>query len=124
MLQLDEYDELLAEELKREAEAERRRRAQAMSHPDPRDPDRRGSDDQEEPMPKFSVRIRRICTEYDYATVEVEATTAEEAAELCTPGEGAFDEALKYAEFDNSEVVDTEYEVDESYEVTLVEEQP
>ena len=40
MLQLDE-------ELKREAEAERRRRAQAMSHPDPRDPEWRGSDNQE-----------------------------------------------------------------------------
>ena len=39
MLQLDEYDELIAEGLKQEAEAERRRRAQAMSHPDPRDPE-------------------------------------------------------------------------------------
>ena len=49
MLQLDEYDELIAEELKREAEAERRRRARAMFHPDPRDPEWRGTDDQEEP---------------------------------------------------------------------------
>ena len=49
MLPLDEYDELIAEELKQEAEAKRRRRAQAMSHPDPRDPERRGTDDQEEP---------------------------------------------------------------------------
>ena len=48
MLQLDEYDELIAEELKREAEAERQRRTQAMRHPDPRDPEWRGSDDQEE----------------------------------------------------------------------------
>ena len=47
MLQLDEYDELIAEELKREAEAERQRRAQAMRHPDPRDPDWRGTDNQE-----------------------------------------------------------------------------
>ena len=46
----DEYDELIAEDLKQEAEAKRRRRAQAMSHPpDPRDPERRGTDDQEEP---------------------------------------------------------------------------
>ena len=49
MLQLDEYDELIAEELKQEAEAERRRRARAMSHPDPRDPEWRGSDDPEDP---------------------------------------------------------------------------
>ena len=47
MLQLDEYDEFIAEGLKQEAE--RRRRAQAMSHPDPRDPEWRGSDAQEEP---------------------------------------------------------------------------
>ena len=40
MLQLDEYDTLIAEELKQEAEVERRKRAQAMSHPDPRDPER------------------------------------------------------------------------------------
>ena len=45
MLQLDEYDELIAEELKREAE--RQKRAQAMSHPDPRDPEWRGTDNQE-----------------------------------------------------------------------------
>ena len=49
MLQIDEYDELLAEELKREAEAERRRRAQAMRHPDPRDPEWRGTDNQDGP---------------------------------------------------------------------------
>ena len=49
MLQLDEYDEFIAEGLKQEAEAERRRRAQAMSHPDSRDPEWRGSDDPEEP---------------------------------------------------------------------------
>ena len=47
MITLDEHDELIAEELKREAEAERQKRAQAMSHPDPRDPEWRGSDDQE-----------------------------------------------------------------------------
>ena len=40
MITLDEHDELIAEELKREAEAERQKRAQAMSHPDPRDPER------------------------------------------------------------------------------------
>ena len=49
MITLDEHDELIAEELKREAEAERLKRAQAMSHPDPRDPEWRGSDDPEEP---------------------------------------------------------------------------
>ena len=49
MLPLDEYDELIAEELKQEAEAKRRQRAQVMRHPDPRDPEWRGSDDQEEP---------------------------------------------------------------------------
>lgn len=49
MITLDEHDELIAEELKQEAEAKRRRRAQAMSHPDPRDPEWRGTDDQEEP---------------------------------------------------------------------------
>ena len=49
MLQLDEYDELITEELKREAEAERQKRAKAMSHPDPRDPEWRGTDNQEEP---------------------------------------------------------------------------
>ena len=38
MLPLDEYDELIAEELKQEAEAKRRRRAQAMSHPRPARP--------------------------------------------------------------------------------------
>lgn len=70
-------------------------------------------------MPKFSVRIRRICTEYDYATVEVEATTAEEAQRMCANDPCNH---IGYAEFDNSEIVDTEYEVDESYEVTLVEE--
>ena len=42
MLPLDEY-----EELKREAKAERQKRAQAMSHPDPRDPEWRGTDNQE-----------------------------------------------------------------------------
>ena len=72
-------------------------------------------------MPKFNVRIRRICTDYDYATVEIEAETAEEAAELCNPGEAQFDRALADAEFGKEEVVDTEYEVDESYEVTQVE---
>ena len=70
-------------------------------------------------MPKFSVRIRRICTEYDYATVEIEAPTAEEAQRMCSNGPYDY---IGYAEFDNSEIVDTEYEVDESYEVTLVEE--
>jgi hypothetical protein len=52
MLPLDEYDTLIAEELKQEAEAERLKRAQAMRHPDPRDPrdpEWRGSDAQEEP---------------------------------------------------------------------------
>ena len=52
MLQLDEYDELIAEELKQEAEAERRRRAQAMSHPDPRDPER----------PDWNMRVPVIST--------------------------------------------------------------
>ena len=47
MLQLDEYDEFIAEGLKQEAE--RLKRAQAMRHPDPRDPEWRGSDAQEEP---------------------------------------------------------------------------
>ena len=50
MLQLDEYDELIAEGLKQEAEAERRKRAQAMFHPDPRDPEWPGhADTPEEP---------------------------------------------------------------------------
>ena len=50
MLPLDEYDELIAEELKQEAVAERRRRAQATSHPDPRDPEWPGhADTPEEP---------------------------------------------------------------------------
>ena len=49
MITLDEYDELIAEEFKHEAEAERLKRAQAMRHPDPRDPDWRGTYDQEEP---------------------------------------------------------------------------
>lgn len=72
-------------------------------------------------MPKFSVRIRRICTDYDYATVEIEATTAEEAQRMCANGPYNY---IGYSEFDNSEIVDTKYEVDESYEVTMVEEQP
>ena len=49
MLQIDEYDDLIAEELKQEAEGERRKRAQAVFHPDPRDPEWRGSDDPEGP---------------------------------------------------------------------------
>lgn len=72
-------------------------------------------------MPKFSVRIRRICTDYDYTTVEIEATTAEEAQRMCSNDPCNY---ISDAEFDNSEIVDTEYEVDESYEVTMVEEQP
>ena len=68
MLPLDEYDELIAEELKREAEAERRRRAQAMRHPDPRDPEWRGSDDPEEPMPKFKAGPLRVGTGFGYST--------------------------------------------------------
>ena len=47
MLPLDEYDELITEDLKQEAEAERQKRAQAMSHSDPRDPEWRGTDNQE-----------------------------------------------------------------------------
>ena len=70
-------------------------------------------------MPKFSVRIRRICTDYDYATVEIEADTAEDAQRMCSNDPCDY---IDDAEFDNSEIVDTEYEVDESYEVTLVEE--
>ncbi len=70
-------------------------------------------------MPKFNVRIRRICTDYDYATVEIEAPTAEEARRFCSNCPCNY---IDDAEFDNSEIVDIEYEVDESYEVTLVEE--
>ena len=63
MITLDEYDELIAEELKQEAEAERRRRASAMSHPDPRDPEWRGSDDPEDPMvPTFKAGPLRVGT--------------------------------------------------------------
>ena len=72
-------------------------------------------------MPKWRVSIRRICTDHDYAYIEVEAETAEEAAELCYPGEARFDRALKDAEFGKEEVVDTEYEVDETCEITQVE---
>ena len=50
MQQLDEYDTRTAEGLKQEAEAERRKRAQAMFHPDPRDPEWPGhADTPEEP---------------------------------------------------------------------------
>lgn len=74
-------------------------------------------------MPKWRVSIRRICTDYDYAYIEIEAETAEEAAELCNPGEAQFDRALEAAEFGKEEVVDTEYEVDETCEITQVEAQ-
>ena len=71
-------------------------------------------------MPKFNVRIRRICTDYDYATVEIEAPTAEEARRFCSNGpENYLDDTV---EFDSVEVAYPEYEVCESYEVTQVEE--
>ena len=48
MIQFDEYGTLIAEGLKQEAE--RRKRAQAMFHPDPRDPEWPGhADTPEEP---------------------------------------------------------------------------
>ena len=72
-------------------------------------------------MPKWNIRIRRICTDYDHATIEVEAPTAEAAKEVVEDGDiGDF--LMDDVEFGKEEIIDTEYEIDESYEITQVNE--
>lgn len=62
-------------------------------------------------MPKFELKLKRICIDHEYATIEVEAKNAEAAVLKFYERTPDVEKALNDANWDDNYVVDTKYQM-------------
>ena len=62
-------------------------------------------------MPKFELKLKRICIDHEYATIEVEADNAEAAVLKFYERTPDVEEALSDTDWEDNCVVDTKYQV-------------
>ena len=62
-------------------------------------------------MPKFELKLKRICIDYEYATIEVEADNAEAAVLKFYERTPDVEEALMDTNWENNQIVTTECKV-------------
>lgn len=62
-------------------------------------------------MPKFELKLKRICIDYEYATIEIEADNAETAVLKFYERTPDVEEALSDTDWGDNYVADTEYKV-------------
>lgn len=62
-------------------------------------------------MPKFELKLKRICIDHEYATIEVEADNVEAAVLKFYERTPDVEEALMDTDWEDNCVVDTKYQV-------------